>query len=141
MRSLLGVHSETDWIEEFNIGTIMHMSSITHRELKRINTFMEELTKRSLYDKVIYCSVVYFTISTEIRFLEDPNSSGKAAAIGKTVRLPQSRSEAFKLSELYHLKAIEIMCQGISTCSPYLNHLIASYYKHYFPDAGLGLIE
>lgn len=46
------------------------------------------------------------------------------------------KSEAFKNSELYHLKAIEIMCQGISTCSPYLNHLINSYYKHYLHSLG-----
>ena len=41
------------------------------------------------------------------------------------------QTEEFKLSEFYHLKAIEIACKNISCSSPYINHLITSYHKHY----------
>lgn len=37
----------------------------------------------------------------------------------------------FKISELYHLKAINIMAQNIKTTVPYISHLIKSYDKHY----------
>lgn len=37
----------------------------------------------------------------------------------------------FKLSEMYHLKAIDLMAKNIKTTVPYLSHLIKSYDKHY----------
>ena len=36
-----------------------------------------------------------------------------------------------KNSELYHLKAIELVCKYIPSPCPYVNHLITSYHKHY----------
>lgn len=32
---------------------------------------------------------------------------------------------------LYHLKSIEIACKHIQCASPYIDHLISSFYKHY----------
>lgn len=79
----------------------MHMSAISYNEFHRIPSFFQELTKKALYEKVIYCSVIHFTIATEIRFIEDPNRTKD------TKKFPsEPRSEAFKVSELYHLKAI-----------------------------------
>jgi hypothetical protein len=47
---------------------------------------------------------VHFTIATEIRFIEDPNKSKD------TKKYPsETKSEAYKVSELYHLKAIELL--------------------------------
>lgn len=43
----------------------------------------------------------------------------------------EEKSEMFKISELYHLKAINIMAQNIKTTVPYISHLIKSYDKHY----------
>ena len=43
----------------------------------------------------------------------------------------EEKSELFKLSELYHLKAIGIMSQNIKSTVPYISHLIKSYDKHY----------
>ena len=37
-------------------------------------------------------------------------------------------------SELYHLKAIEIVCKYVKEDCPYINHLITSYHKHYNSD-------
>lgn len=37
----------------------------------------------------------------------------------------------YKTSEIYHLKAIEIVCKHISCKSPYIDHLINSFHKHY----------
>jgi len=35
------------------------------------------------------------------------------------------------ISEVYHLKAIELVCKYIPSPCPYVNHLITSYHKHY----------
>lgn len=35
------------------------------------------------------------------------------------------------MSELYHLRAINIMAQNIKSTVPYISHLIKSYDKHY----------
>lgn len=43
----------------------------------------------------------------------------------------QEKSEFFKLSEIYHLKSIEIMARNIKTTVPYITHLIKSYERHY----------
>ena len=37
----------------------------------------------------------------------------------------------FKLSEAYHLRAIEIVSANIQSPIPYLTHMIKSYDKHY----------
>ena len=37
----------------------------------------------------------------------------------------------FMMSELYHLRAINIMAENIKTTVPYISHLIKSYDKHY----------
>jgi hypothetical protein len=75
--------------------------------------------------KIIYLSISYFTIATEFRFVEIE----KAKLNGTSDK--DIRTEEFKISELYHLKAIEIACKYITCPSPYINHLITSYHKHY----------
>jgi hypothetical protein len=43
----------------------------------------------------------------------------------------EEKSEIFKLSEIYHTRAIEIMTQNIRTTVPYITHILRSYQKHY----------
>lgn len=43
----------------------------------------------------------------------------------------EEKSEMFRMSELYHLRAINIMAENIKTTVPYISHLIKSYDKHY----------
>jgi hypothetical protein len=43
----------------------------------------------------------------------------------------EEKSEMFRMSELYHLRAINIMADNIKTTVPYISHLIKSYDKHY----------
>jgi hypothetical protein len=43
----------------------------------------------------------------------------------------EEKSELFKLSEIYHLRSIEIMARNIKTTVPYITHIIRSYEKHY----------
>jgi hypothetical protein len=124
-RSLLGVQNVREWIENFNIGSIMHMEPLAYEEFQSYGEMIYEISKRVLLEKVIYLSISYFTIATEFRFIEIE----KAKQQGITDK--DIKTEEFRLSELYHLKAIEMACKHISCSSPYINHLITSYHKHY----------
>ena len=84
-----------------------------------------EISKRVLLEKVIYLSISYFTIATEIRFIEIEKAKQQGIS-DKDIK-----TDEFKLSEIYHLKAIEIACKHVMCSSPYINHLITSYHKHY----------
>lgn len=70
-RSLLGVKAETNqWIESFNIGSIMHMNPIKYEEFNFAGDFNYEISKNKLLEKVIFESICFFTIATEMRFIE-----------------------------------------------------------------------
>ncbi|CAD8169311.1 unnamed protein product [Paramecium octaurelia] len=124
-RSLLGIQNLAEWIKSFNIGSIMHMEPQVYDDFTQFGEMIYELAKRQMLEKVIYFSISYFTIATELRFME----LEKAKQIG--VKEDKIDTEEFKLSEMYHLKAIEIACRHITTQSPYISHLITSYHKHY----------
>ncbi|CAK94204.1 unnamed protein product (macronuclear) [Paramecium tetraurelia] len=124
-RSLLGIQNLADWIKNFNIGSIMHMAPQIYEDFTSFGEMIFELAKRQLLEKVIYLSISYFTIATELRFVE----LEKAKQHG--LKDDKIDTEEFKLSELYHLKSIEIACRHIAFQSPYISHLITSYHKHY----------
>lgn len=75
-RSLLGVADSTEWLETFNIGAIMHMNPIGYEEFMFYGEIIYEVSKKLLLEKVIYLSVVLFTMATEIRFIELENKPG-----------------------------------------------------------------
>ncbi|CAD8090588.1 unnamed protein product [Paramecium primaurelia] len=124
-RSLLGIQNIAEWIKNFNIGSIMHMAPQIYDDFTQFGEMIYELAKRQILEKVIYFSISYFTIATELRFIE----LEKAKQMG--LKEDKIDTEEFKLSELYHLKSIEIACRHITTQSPYISHLITSYHKHY----------
>ena len=43
----------------------------------------------------------------------------------------EDKSDAYRLSEMYHLRAIDIVSKSIQFPIPYLTHIIRSYEKHY----------
>lgn len=67
----------------------------------------------------------FFTIATEIRFIELDNKDTNLTDEEK------KKTKNYKLSEIYHLKSIEIGCKFITANCPYINHLVTSYHKHY----------
>ncbi len=56
-------------MDEFNIGSIMHMGMVTVEEFETSVPMEEYFFKDKLYEIVILCSLSYFTMATEIRFL------------------------------------------------------------------------
>lgn len=69
-RSLLGVQNSSNWIENFNIGSIMHLQALKYNEFVFYGDLMFQLQKKFILEKVIFLSICCFTIATEIRFIE-----------------------------------------------------------------------
>ena len=51
-RSLLGVQQTNDWLEDFNIGSIMHMKPLKYKDYAKKREFIKEITKESLQEHV-----------------------------------------------------------------------------------------
>jgi hypothetical protein len=96
---------------------------------------MEEyLFKDRLYELVIYCSMAHFTMATELRLIESSQQekSESTSQLNAQITLMkkygyEEKSELFKLSEIYHLRSIDIMARNIKTTVPYITHIIRSY--------------
>jgi len=98
-RSLLGVQRPLEWLETLNIGTIMHMKPLKYKEYAQKKEFTNEITKDSLQEKIIYQSLIYFTIATEMRFIEiaeDPT-----AALLETKESRNNAADKFRNSYLH----------------------------------------
>ena len=67
-RSLLGVSGSQDWLEGFDIGSIMHMSTVIYGDFVYFGDMIYEISKRMIIEKIVYISISYFTLATEIRF-------------------------------------------------------------------------
>lgn len=48
----------------------MHMTPLFYEDFSYFGDFSYEISKRMILEKVIYMSICYFTIATEIRFIE-----------------------------------------------------------------------
>lgn len=135
-RSILGVSKSTHWIDEFNIGTIMHFSEMAISDFENAIPMEENLFKDRLYELVIYCSMAHFTMATELRLIESTQQEKNEGQPSAQITLMkkygyEEKSELFKLSEIYHLRSIDIMARNIKTTVPYITHIIRSYEKHY----------
>jgi len=68
------------------------MNTIIFEDFTYFGDIVYELSKRMLLEKVVYLSICYFTLATEIRFME----------LDKKLQ----DSLLMKNSEIYHLRAI-----------------------------------
>lgn len=51
-RSLLGVQQASDWLEDFNIGSVMHMKPMKYKDYAKKREFVKEITKEALQENV-----------------------------------------------------------------------------------------
>ena len=104
-RSLLGIKSDsTEWIENFNIGSIMHMNPVKYDDFCFFGDLNYEISKHQLlekvfwgfsfiiFEKVIFQSICFFTIATEMRFIEIEKHSTKVTST------KDIQSDEYKLS-------------------------------------------
>ena len=145
-RSILGVTKSRNWINEFNIGTIMHISQFHIEDFDKPAPIEEYVFRDRIYETVIYCSLAHFTLATEMRFIEcnkekmdfkrakdfKPNLKHISRKYGY-----EEKTEAYLASEKHHLRAIDIIAKNIQFSIPYLAHIIRSYDKNYISNKPL----
>lgn len=98
-RSLLGVADSTEWLQNFNIGAIMHMNPITYEEFMFYGEIIYEISKKLLLEKVIYFSIILFTMATEIRFIEMEKSKPEKKKTGEGEKSDIIRKNAKEVVE------------------------------------------
>jgi hypothetical protein len=77
VRGMLGIRSQDDWIFNFNIGNIMHLSPLNFDDLNRTQVdVIQELSKDKMMEKILYISAGLFCIGTELRFLANKHENG-----------------------------------------------------------------
>lgn len=108
----------------------MHISPLSYDEFTFFGDFTYEISKNQIEEKIIYLSICYFTLATEIRFLEMEDL--KKQQFTNKYKQQNSQEQKLRISEVYHLKAIEIACKFVACKSPYIDHLVQSYHKHYY---------
>ncbi len=57
-RSLLGVQQPPEWLENLNIGSIMHMKPLKYKDYAQRRELVTEITKDSLQEKVKYSKIL-----------------------------------------------------------------------------------
>ena len=114
-RNILGVKSKGDWVDDTNIGNVMRITPI---KLDEFNVPLEpygEINKDSLLEKVILLGICYFSLSTELRLIDE--------------NLCKFNIE----SERIHAKAVEIACMYLPPTCPLVEHVSNSYLKYHSP--------
>ena len=68
--SFKGKKMQAPWLEDFNIGNIMHMNPVTFKDLEEDQTDQDEiLNEERLVELVLVYSCCLFSIATENRFI------------------------------------------------------------------------
>jgi hypothetical protein len=73
--------------------------------------------------------VAYFSLSIELRFLEEEEPEQKKGK--KRDNEKEKEKLDLPLSEILHLKSIQVVCKHIKKNSAFVNHLVFNYHKHY----------
>jgi hypothetical protein len=110
-RNILGVKTKGDWIEDTNIGNIMRITPLKLDDIKSFKEAYEEISKDSLLEKVILLGICYFSLSTELRLIDEKMCKFKVE------------------SERIHAKAVEVACMYLPPTCPLVEHVSNSYLK------------
>ena len=116
IRNMLGVKSPDDWIQNFNIGNIMHLQPLNFDDLNRSSVDVRlEIGKDMVIEKILYASASYFCIGTEYRFLS------------------AKRKEEYskKDGEMYHAKSLHVAATFLPADCPMVDHIKKAYQKHH----------
>ncbi|KAM3140179.1 hypothetical protein pb186bvf_007732 [Paramecium bursaria] len=114
-RSLIGLLNENEWIEKFNIGTIMQLKPKQYQDICLEGEYLYEFSQRILLEKILLLSIGYFTLATECRFIENE----------------QKIKFQYRKSQIYHLKSLYIGYNIAQSQCPYIEHITRSFQKHY----------
>lgn len=128
---------ETAWMDEISITNFMHIEYVNYSIISSQIQFDELYSESFLAFTIMLSSVVFFTISTENRFLLlDSLNSGKSTSFRikpvfeKTHQQRVRKMKRFVFSEKVHGKAIYFV-QHFLRENHLQSHLINSYRKNY----------
>lgn len=83
-RNSLGIRINSSWMKELNIGKIMHMTPVNYMALIEPDNIVYEFSYKNIIEKVkfkliqvAWVSIVYFSIATEMRFIEGHKNTEK----------------------------------------------------------------
>jgi len=63
----------------------MHLSPVFYEDFSFYGDMVYEISKNMILEKVIYLSISYFTIATEIRFLEMEKNKNKIKIVNDKI--------------------------------------------------------
>ena len=87
------------------------------------------LSNNRILELVLYTSVAYFTVATEIRFKELEDDSKCLNPSEKYLRM--NDNPKILKCKILHLKAIELVARFMPNSNLYVSHLISSFNKNY----------
>jgi len=114
-RNILGLKKVEDWINEINIGNIMHISPVYIDDLTPNDSIVNTFSMDSIFESIILFAVSYFSMSTENRFIHSKDSAYQSKFA----------------TERWHRIAVEIVSKFLPSECPLVAHIISSYQKHY----------
>ncbi len=89
IRNVLGVSKNDEWVDAFNIGSVMMMKPKCVEDFTRGDLFYI-LSSKCILEQIFYTSIGYFTIATEIRFKEVEQDLKGLKQNEKMMKLAQS---------------------------------------------------
>ena len=101
----------------------MHLSAMSYSKMREPAKLSDFLNKDFLIEMILVYTCVLFSTATENRFIchkkldlgkEKNELIGPIRQITRTFKLQQN--ENFQQSEVYHFKAIEILCTFVEDC-------------------------
>ena len=119
-RNMLGVRKLDDWINNLEIGNIMHLNPLSTSELTQNLGKHHEFHKDPMLKKLVLLVVALFSIATELRMIVQFDCAELAEN-------PQIQAD----SEIWHTQAVFFGSYYLPQQCPLVSHVANSYSKHY----------
>eukprot|EP00347_Sterkiella_histriomuscorum_P020259 403338486 len=119
-RNMLGVRKFDDWINNLEIGNIMHLNPITTQELMQNIGKHHEFQKDPMLKKLVLLSVSLFSIATEMRMMVQFDQKDK-----------EVKDTLQNSSEVWHAQSVFFGAYYLPANCPLVTHIANSYNKHY----------
>lgn len=106
----------------------MTLQPIKMQYIPNLDTFYL-LSNNKILELILYTSVAYFTLATEIRFKELEDDCKWLSPSEKYIKM--NDNPKILKCKILHLKAIELVARFMPNSNLYVSHLISSFNKNY----------
>lgn len=136
VKTVLVTQEEDDWIFNLNIGNVMHLQPLSAEEMNLHVDNSHELSRDAMLEKIILLTVSYFCVGTELRFLNNNQTSDESQnklPKEKQVDVEREKKRKKEHSEMWHAQALEASARFLPSECPLVAHVITNYQKHHSP--------